>query len=383
MSGLKYFSAVLLAVLLCLTLTSQTVFAENHIPNFEEFMQNIQKAEEHFNRGNSYFKAKQYDEAVNEFTQAIEIKNDSPEYYVARGKAYLHVDVETPSSAIDSLIHLSQENYDKAEKDFDTAIQLDENFAEAYSMRAALYAIQSFKEGDLPEGYFQEGMCFYYTNDDYREAISYFDLAIFYSKDSDKDRIYCMRGRAYHKLKNPNAIEDFSKAIEIDASHAEYYENRAMAYYDFEQYQNALNDFNELIKFDEKYKELYKEEIWQCHKSMIFEIIETYVGKVWLFALLILSIFGWCVLVSSSGTLLQDLKTFLVWTVGITTIIVLINVFLPPLKEVTVPYFLVHTVDTIIQDLRGRGHIIPNWIDQPLQSIKAKLSQRFGGNRNP
>ena len=156
-----------------------------------------------------------------------------------------------------------------------------------------------------------------------------------------------------------------------------------MAYYDFEQYQNALNDFNELIKFDERYKELYKEEIWQCHKSMIFEIIETYVGKVWLFALLILSIFGWCVLVSSSGTLLQDLKTFLVWIVGITTIIVLINVFLPPLKEVTVPYFLVHTVDTIIQDLRGRGHIIPNWIDQPLQSIKAKLSQRFGGNRNP
>ena len=39
MLGLKYFSVALLAVLLCLKLTSQTVFAENRIPDLEEFMQ--------------------------------------------------------------------------------------------------------------------------------------------------------------------------------------------------------------------------------------------------------------------------------------------------------------------------------------------------------
>ena len=100
-------------------------------------------------------------------------KKNNPEYYVARGEAYFHIREQTPKLLLDSLINLSQENYAAAEKDFEKAIQLDENCKRAYSMRAILYSVKYLLEDDLSEGYFQAGLSFYYA-EKYRNAILFF-----------------------------------------------------------------------------------------------------------------------------------------------------------------------------------------------------------------
>ncbi len=77
----------------------------------------------HRDRGNAYYQKKQYAQAVDEFTQAIDINHDSIEAYFNRGVAYYE-------------LHL----YYKAIVDFDMVLMLDPNVREAYYRRGLAYS---------------------------------------------------------------------------------------------------------------------------------------------------------------------------------------------------------------------------------------------------
>ena len=92
----------------------------------------------------------------------------------------------------------------------------------------------------------------------------------------------------------------------------------------------------------------------------------------------------WYVVFCPSVTRRQGLEIFVTVLFAITVLTVILNKAYSELRNIVVGYFWIAMLkDTIIPDLRRRGLNIPNWIDQPLQSIKTKLSKRFGGNRNP
>jgi tetratricopeptide (TPR) repeat protein len=74
------------------------------------------------NRGNLYYQKKQYVQAVNEFTKAIEISHDFIEAYYNRGVAYYDMNL-----------------YYKAIVDFDMVIMLNPEIKEAYYSRGLAY----------------------------------------------------------------------------------------------------------------------------------------------------------------------------------------------------------------------------------------------------
>lgn len=175
-------------------------------------------------RGQAYMFLNKFQEAINDFTKIIQINSSLPDVYNYRGLAYGYIG-----------------EIDKAIDDFDKAINLDRNFAEAYLNRGTALASRSEYERALkdytkainlnknnPEAYYQRGIA-YYNLDNLSKALEDFTQAI--QKGIPIAKVYYYRGNTYYKLKNyTKAIQDYTKAIQLDPNDTEALNNRAMAY---------------------------------------------------------------------------------------------------------------------------------------------------------
>ena len=66
------------------------------------------------------------------------------------------------------------------------------------------------------------------------------------------------RGSAYFDLgEKEKAIEDFTRAVQIDPKLAMAYSNRGSAYFDLGQKEKAIRDFTQAIQIDPKYANAY------------------------------------------------------------------------------------------------------------------------------
>ena len=83
----------------------------------------VSSAEESYNRGSELLDKGEYDEAIDEFTKAIEIDPNYAEAYNNRGLAYYYT-----------------WEYDLAVADYDKAIEIDPDYADAYNNRGNAYA---------------------------------------------------------------------------------------------------------------------------------------------------------------------------------------------------------------------------------------------------
>jgi tetratricopeptide (TPR) repeat protein len=79
--------------------------------------------------GLSFFKCGEYSKAINNFTKAIELKNDFAEAHYHRGQAYV-----------------KESRYDDAINDFTKAIEIDPEFKDAYFQRGNIFFERGFKE---------------------------------------------------------------------------------------------------------------------------------------------------------------------------------------------------------------------------------------------
>jgi tetratricopeptide (TPR) repeat protein len=82
-------------------------------------------AEAYCDRGIAYFNKKDYDRALVDFSQAIRIDHNLKEAYKYRGRIYYSA--------------LKYRDYDKAIADYSQAILIDSNYREAYKERGLLY----------------------------------------------------------------------------------------------------------------------------------------------------------------------------------------------------------------------------------------------------
>ena len=89
------------------------------------------KSVDHYNRGIAYIEKGQYDQAISEFTKAIEINPGFAEAYGNRGAAYF-----------------KKGEHDLAISDCNKALEIKPAYAEAYSYRGAAYAGKG--QYDLP-----------------------------------------------------------------------------------------------------------------------------------------------------------------------------------------------------------------------------------------
>jgi tetratricopeptide (TPR) repeat protein len=132
-------------------------------------------------QGKSYYKQKDYDKAVVQFTKAIEFKPHYAHAYYHRG-----------------LVYYDQKEYSKAIADYNKALEINPKLFQTYHNRGNTYYNQ--KEHDKAIA-------------DYNKALEIKpDLAIAYNN----------RGRAYNKQKKyDKAIADWEQTIKLNPSYEE------------------------------------------------------------------------------------------------------------------------------------------------------------------
>ena len=154
------------------------------------------------------------DEAIAEFTGAIEINPGDAEAYNGR-----------------ALIYQGKGDYDRALADFTKAIEIDPKGVEAYVNRGLVY----------------------YIKGDYDKAVADYTRAI---ELNPKDaKAYSYRGDTYIKKgRYDDAIADCSKAIELEPNFVKAYVVRGAAYYSKGQVDKSQIDYKKAqeLGYDEK-----------------------------------------------------------------------------------------------------------------------------------
>jgi tetratricopeptide (TPR) repeat protein len=169
-----------------------------------------ENALDHLNRGKDLFAESKFDGAIAEFDKALAINKDLAEAYYFRGYAYDN-----------------KGDYDRAIADYTEAIRIDPNYYNAYNNRGTAYN----RKGD------------------YDRAIA--DLTSAIRIDPNGAAAYFNRGDAYYnKGDYDRAIADYTSAIRIDPNFADTYNNRGAAYYNKRDYDRAIADFEAALRIN-------------------------------------------------------------------------------------------------------------------------------------
>lgn len=159
------------------------------------------------------WKAKgEYDNAINDFTEAIRLNPHGTLAYISRG-----------------IVWYSRKEYDKAIADYNEAIRLDPKLVSAFNNRGVAWVGKK----------------------EYDKAITDFDEAI--RLDPKLAYTYYSRGTAWnYKKVYDKAIADLDEAIRRDPNFAWAYHNRGLAWAETKQYDKAIANFDEAIRLDPK-----------------------------------------------------------------------------------------------------------------------------------
>ena len=163
-------------------------------------------------RGHTHRRRCNWEEAIEDFTKAIELEPDRDQGYNNRGAVYYE-----------------QGNWEEAIEDFTRAIKLNPNNDQAYYNRGTTYCKQ-----DNPDK----------AIEDYTKAIEL---------NPDNDQTYNNRGAVYYEQGNwEEAIADHTKAIELNPDNALAYKNRGEAH--------QLQGNNDLAEADLRKAEALREQ---------------------------------------------------------------------------------------------------------------------------
>lgn len=195
-------------------------------------------------RGFTYDRMDMYEEALADYTRAINLDSTFVMAYNNRGAAYERL-----------------REYEKALADYTMAIEADPTMALAYYNRGNVYskmkrqlaAIEDYTSAlqidpRLTRAYVNRGSE-YYALGKPQEARADFSSAIF--TEPTYAKAYINRGVIYDRLKMyDKALEDYTRAIELTPNDPDVYFNRGLTYYNTQRYQEALADFTKVIELN-------------------------------------------------------------------------------------------------------------------------------------
>jgi Flp pilus assembly protein TadD len=207
----------------------------------------VNPADESFawnNRGNANKNQSEYDQAIEDYTQALERNPKDAVAWNNRGVAYDN-----------------KRMYDRAREDYTQALRLDPNYATAYNNRGGAYNDKGMYDRAIED--LNEAIR---LNPNY--ALAWINRGYAYNKKGMHDRAiedlnqairlnpnyaitYNNRGGVYgEKGMYDRAIEDYNQAIRLDPNYAVAYNNRAFAYANKGMYDRAIEDYNQVLRLD-------------------------------------------------------------------------------------------------------------------------------------
>jgi tetratricopeptide (TPR) repeat protein len=266
-----------------------------------------QNAKKYYKAGTEFVESMKYEDAVAQFTSAIEVEPSNPDYYYARGQAYenlsKYAEAKTDYEKVivfapkntEALINLGvvnnkTNNFEEALKHLNHASALDKRNVRLYREKViTLIGLEKYDQAlkcsdtaiiikDTPLDFYYRGVIYRKLNNDVL-AQKEFQKSISEDKNLAKPRLalaellmstnpmeamnqcnaviaiddrnteaYLMRSQVYKKnLDYPSAINDLSKNILIDPSNPMFYFFRGKCYQEFNQHTNAINDFSRYI----------------------------------------------------------------------------------------------------------------------------------------
>ncbi|WP_193199894.1 tetratricopeptide repeat protein [Nostoc sp. MG11] len=227
----------------CITLGIGTWFFQPPKP--------ISNAQKLYKQGVSKYEGGKFQEAIEDFTQAIELDSQNALAYNRRGDAFYRLG-----------------DYQKAQADSSQAIVLNPQDANAYYDRGfSLYELGKYKEAiadytqaiklDVknPFFYYGRGLTWIKLKDN-KKAIGDFSKAI--AVKPDYTEAYLQRGILRRRLKlRQAAIQDFDAVIGINPNDAKAYYQRGLTQVANQQKDAAIKDYTNAININPKYIEAY------------------------------------------------------------------------------------------------------------------------------
>ena len=225
---------------------------DNAISDFSKAIElNPKYKDAYNNRSIAYCQRNQFDKAIGDYTKAIDLDPLYTAAYYNRGIAYENL-----------------KQWDKALIDFTKAIELNPIYAEAYCNRGVANRNLGNVENAIADyskaieinstynvAYSNRGIV-YDKLEKWDKAISDYTKAI--ELDPKVANVYYNRGNSYSKKGEwDKAINDYSKTIEIDSKFAKAYYNRANIYVKLEQWDNAISDYTKTIEINPEDKLAY------------------------------------------------------------------------------------------------------------------------------
>ena len=277
-----------------------------------------QNAKQYYKTGLTFIEARNYNDAIDQFSKAVQVDPDFIDAYIEGARAYQFIN-ETAKAAEDydralvferkkdklyleaSAVNFQLSQYDKALELVKEAIGLNsksdegyrlqcriqvgkENYSEALISINKALLLKDNAENNYYHGVVSDSMKNYNQAElDYEKAIAkerkyiqaYLSLASLrlqlnklnkaidhcnavLSMDPKNKDAFLIRSKIYVKMiEYPKAIDDISKVVFNSPNDPSVYIMRGTYYQDFTQYQNAINDFTKAIMLDPKNSEAY------------------------------------------------------------------------------------------------------------------------------
>jgi tetratricopeptide (TPR) repeat protein len=203
-------------------------------------------------RGLAHASTRNYEQAIVDYTKAIELDPEYAEAYVNRSTA-----------------HLLMSNYGQAVTDCNYALELAPDFVAAYTNRGiARTGLRDYEQAlaDYDQAlklapknvyaYYNRGNTYLWMGQ-YQEAITNYSQAI--NLNREFVAAYANRGVAHNELKqNDLALADFSQAIDLNPDYVYAYFNRANVYRELRQDEKAINDYSKVIELNPEHRYAYE-----------------------------------------------------------------------------------------------------------------------------
>ncbi len=186
------------------------------------------------NRGSAYVLQSKYDNALKDFNHALDLEKRQAQIYNIRGEIYL-----------------LEKIYDLAIKDFSSAIILNPMYSDAYLNRAKAYS----EKGMLDEAEIDYNQAIKAAPDTFTRFVDLEDSEELFDEDcsSDKEKAAKFMQQGMENLKSEKhyeAVESFTRAINLSSKDAIGYIQRGQAYVELNQPDEAMVDLNRAVLFD-------------------------------------------------------------------------------------------------------------------------------------